>query len=318
MSRVLSTNTAPTCHSRVGVRLHDLGDATLFERIALAGKLGFGTVHLASKDLFAATGATWDTLTPELAHQVSAACAAAGVVPVVFGCYQNIATPDEATFAHIVGRFAAAARFATALSPACVVGTETGRPNSENTIGSDRATSEALNLVAARIAQLAQVCATHGAALAIEPGYNEVLCTPERLFQALTLAKKSLEAAGSNACVKVIFDPVSLLHAQVVPHAQDIVQQVLDLAGDDICVVHAKDYELVPADGTPTWDDGSGKRLVCYGAGQTHNFDFAPLATWIAAHPQVTGCVVENATLSSAPASLAYLVSLGFLLAVCL
>jgi sugar phosphate isomerase/epimerase len=122
---------------KIGVRLHDLGDKSLPDRITLAGKLGFTSAHLASKDLYKSFGIDRSGLVQELAEQLRQNFDQAGIEVAVYGCYKNLAQPVGPKLDEVIKGYAASARFAKWLGADCV-GTETGRPNPENKITDER------------------------------------------------------------------------------------------------------------------------------------------------------------------------------------
>ncbi|WP_154027877.1 sugar phosphate isomerase/epimerase [Olsenella uli] len=290
---------------RVGIRLHDMAPAPLEERLRRAGELGFSCVHLASKVVYKEYGISRAGLTPGLAAHLREACERAGVEVAVFGCYKNLALEGEALDEQLA-EYAACCRFASWLG-GCVVGTETGRPDARNRITEERRSDEALLALERGVARSAELAERFGVTLAIEPGFNEVACTPERV-QAV------LDAVASPA-LGVLWDPVSMLHASVVaPDAtRGEVARMIELCGDDVCVLHAKDFSIVPDEGPLEngglrgWVDGSGQRLVCHGAGETGAFDFSQVVAWATEAKPHIQCVVENSTPETAEGCLAYL-----------
>lgn len=287
-----------------GIRLHDLEPAPLERRFERAAELGYSCVHLASKVVYQEYGIDSSGLTRDLADRLRAALGRCGLTVAVFGCYQNLAQPDGPGLERTLDDYGRCARFAAWLG-AGVVGTETGRPNAQNRIDADRFAEGALERFCANARRAAALCADEGVLLALEPGYNEVVCTPER-------CRRALDAIGDDA-VGVIYDAVSLLHPALLKGprgaaaARDQVARMLELCGDRIRVLHAKDYALAPAREGAGWADETGLRLVCHGAGETGSFDFAPLAAWARANRPGIPCVVENSTPDTAAACLAYL-----------
>ena len=69
-----------------GVRLHDLPQGTVEERIRMAGELGFSCIQLPSKVLYASMGIDRGGLTHELADHLRAVLDVAGVSVTVLGC----------------------------------------------------------------------------------------------------------------------------------------------------------------------------------------------------------------------------------------
>lgn len=289
----------------VGVRLHDLPEGTVEERLRMAAEQGFSCVQLPSKVLYRSYGITRAGLTPGLAAHLRRVCDECGVYVAVLGCYRNLAAPEEA-LADELAEYEACCRFAGWLG-GCVVGTETGRPNAGNRVMEDRFCDGALVLLAGRLAAACRIAARHGVTLAIEPGWNEVVCAPERCRRVLDLVA---ERTGAPGALQVIYDPVSLLHPTVVGDAAALTGQMLELCGDEICVLHAKDLEVVGNEDADGWCDGSGSRLVCHAAGVTGGYDFGPVARWAREHKPWAPCVIENSTPDTAARSRAYLLGL--------
>ncbi len=286
----------------VGVRLHDLPAGSVPERIRMAGELGFTCIQLPSKVVFNSYGIDRTGLTPELAVELRAVLDEAGVEVAVFGCYKNLATPDAAQLADVLEEYAACARFA-ALLGGCPVGTETGRPNAANKVADDRFSDEALDAFCAGLEQACVACEKAGVPLLVEPGWNEVVNTPERCRAVLDRVK--------SPTLGVIYDPVSLLHPTVAANAPQVVARMFELNGDAIRVIHAKDFEIVDNEDSDGWCDGSGSRLVCHGPVTCGNFDMGQVAAWAAATCPGIPCVMENSTPQDMVASREALLAMG-------
>ena len=286
----------------VGVRLHDLPVGTVDERIRMAGELGFTCLQLPSKVLFSSLGIDRGGLTPELAAHLRGVLDEAGVEVAVLGCYKNLATPDAAQLADNLAEYEACLRFAKLLGT-CPVGTETGRPNAANAIGDDRFTDGALDTFCTNLARVCAMAEEAGVPMLIEPGWNEIVCTPER-------CRAVLDRVDSSA-LGVIYDAVSLLHPSVADEAQDVVSRMLELNGESIRVLHAKDFSIAENEDAPEWCDGTGRRLVCHGPATTGNFDMEPVAAWAARTRPGIHCVMENSTPETMAASRAALLRMG-------
>ncbi len=285
----------------VGVRLHDLPEGTVEQRIRMAGELGFTCIQLPSKVMYKSYGIDRAGLTTELACELRAVLDEAGVEVAVLGCYKNLATPSSEQLADTLEEYAACARFAAMLG-GVPVGTETGRPNEGNKVADDRFSDEALDAFCGGLAKACVACEQAGVPLLIEPGWNEVVNTPERCREVLDRVE--------SPALGVIYDPVSLLHPTVVANASQVVARMLELNGDSIRVLHAKDYEVVDNEDSDGWCDGSGSRLVCYGAGETGAFDFGQLASWARVARPGINCVIENSTPATNVACRDYLLGL--------
>lgn len=287
---------------RIGVRLHDVPGNSIEERLHAAAQAGFTSIHLASKLLFKEWGCREEGLTEERAKELSEMLQREGLVVDVFGCYKNLATPDPKQEQANTRAFAASGRFARWIG-APMVGSETGRPNAASKITEERKGEAALATLIREAGEASQALEDEGSRLALEPGWNEVACTPER-------AAEALDGIGKDN-VGIILDPVSLLHPTCLASQDALIQKALDLLGDRILALHAKDYEVVDNEDAAGWCDGSGSRLVCHGAGTTGSFDFAPVIRWAKGREDVMPCLVENGTPETFARSLSYLIGLA-------
>ncbi len=285
----------------VGVRLHDLPEGTVEERIRMAGELGFTCIQLPSKVVYKSYGIDRSGLTDQLAARLREVLAEAGVHVAVFGCYKNLATSDAGQLAEALEDYRACARFA-ALLGGCAVGTETGRPNAANKMADDRFEPAAMDAFCAGLAQACEAAEQAGVPLLIEPGWNEVVNTPERCAEVLSRV--------ASPALGVIYDPVSLLHPKVADASAELTHRMLELCGERIRVLHAKDYEVVDNEDADGWCDGSGSRLVCHGAGETGAYDFGQLAAWAREACPGIDCVIENSTPDTNVACRDYLLGL--------
>ena len=213
-----------------GVRLHDLPQGTVEERIRMAGELGFSCIQLPSKVLYASMGIDRGGLTHELADHLRAVLDEAGVSVTVLGCYKNLATPDRQQLMDNFAEYEACLNFAQMLG-GCPVGTETGRPNAQNRVADDRMTDGALEAFTDGLARVCDRAEAVGGQILIEPGWNETVNTPDRCREVLERV--------SSPSLGVIYDPVSLLHPSVVDEAQEITARMLYLCGSKIRVLHA-------------------------------------------------------------------------------
>lgn len=268
-----------------GVRLTDVPGATLEERIGRAGELGFSCVQLPSKLVYASFGIDRSGLTPGLARHLAAVMARAGVWAAVLGCYRNLALTEDEGLGNELAEFRSCARFASWLG-GCVVATECGRPNRENAIGPDRLGAAAMDRLCHGLEGALDACAASGVTLAVEPGFNECACSAER-------CRVLLDRLGGRG-LAVVWDPVSLLHPSAVRHAPELFGRFIELCGDAVAVLHMKDLEVVPDEARPEWCDGTGRRIVCHGIGETGGVDLSPVLEWASKAKPWVPAIVEN------------------------
>lgn len=113
---------------QVGIRLHDMEPTSLENRLALAKEQDFSCIHLASKIVYKEYGIDRHGLTPGLAAHIRRECEKNNLNIAIYGCYLNLANPDQTQLNEITEEYKANIRFAHWLG-APLLGTETGCPN---------------------------------------------------------------------------------------------------------------------------------------------------------------------------------------------
>lgn len=221
----------------IGIRLHDVAPGTLEERARIARQQGFTCVHLALSK----------TVGPELMNPAAAtpglACSVRrmldGLDIAVLGCYLNLTHPDGEAYREILRKYQAHIRLAAWMG-AGVVGTETGAPNAQYRYDPTRSHSpEALEMFIRRLAPVVECAERFGVTVAIEPVYTHIVYCPQA-------ARTVLDTLRSDH-LKIIFDPVNLLHSDNADRHDAVIQEAIDLLGEEIMVIHMKDF-LPPAE----------------------------------------------------------------------
>lgn len=141
--------------------------------------------------------------------------------------------PGPGTAQKIVDKYIASIRFASILGCG-VVGTETGAVNTEYKYEPANHTEEALQTFIENLRPIVKCAEQFGVIIAIEPVWKHIVCTVER-------ARKVLDAIDSPN-LQIIFDPVNLLCVDNIDRQDEIINQAFELLGDEIAVVHCKDY----------------------------------------------------------------------------
>lgn len=218
---------------QLGIRLHDTTKLSFEERIADVHNLGFACGHLALGKVIDEFPTTDEAMTPGLAMYVKNVFAKNQVDIAVLGCYLNLADPNKEQLAKAVHRYMAHIRFASWLGCG-VVGTETGCPNEEYKFCPECRTEEALQLFIDRVRPVVKYAEQMGVVLAIEPVYTHIVSDPKR-------ARRVLDEIDSPN-LQIIFDPVNMLHIENYQNRQAIIEEAIDLLGEDIAMVHLKDF----------------------------------------------------------------------------
>ena len=224
---------------QLGIRLHDVNASlseeyqTLEKRAEKAREEGFSCVHLAYSKVI--KGYTFDNcaLTEGLARYTRRIFEKENLDVAVLGCYLNLAHPDADKLKEIQSRYYGNIRVASLLG-ASVVGTETGAPNAAYKTDANTHSKEALETFIKGLAPVVDCAEKYGVSMAIEPVWKHIVYSPER-------ARIVLDAIGSRN-LRIIFDPVNLLCVENMEQREEIFAKTIELLGDDIAVVHLKDF----------------------------------------------------------------------------
>lgn len=217
----------------LGIRLHDVAPGTFEERIKNVSDNGFGCGHLALYKMLKEYPNDNSALTPGYAMHIKNVFARNNVDIAVLGCYLNLANPDPDELKKIQDTYRAHIRFNSVLG-AGVVGTETGCPNREYKSCPENMTDESLNLFIKNLTPVVEYAEKMGVIMAIEPVVRHIVYCPQA-------ARKVLDAIPSPN-LGIIFDPVNLLDINNYKDQKEICREAIELYGDDIMMVHIKDY----------------------------------------------------------------------------
>lgn len=244
---------------QLGIRLHDTKKLPFEGRIEDVKDLGFKCGHLALGKVIDEFSTKDESLTPGLAMYIKNVFAKNNVDIAVLGCYLNLADPNEEQLKKTVHRYMAHIRFASWLGCG-VVGTETGCPNETYSYVPECHTEEALELFIKNLRPVVEYAEKMGVVMAIEPVAKHIVNTPAR-------ARKVLDAINSPN-LQIILDPVNLLAIWNYQDAKAIVDEAIELLGDDVAMVHIKDFVV---------EDGNLKSVAA-GFGE---MDYTSLMKWM-------------------------------------
>lgn len=244
---------------QLGIRLHDIKKAPLPERLKIAEEQGFACGHLALSKVISEYPVDDGALTPGYALYLKRLFEKYHLDIAVLGCYLNLANPNPESLAKITHRYLAHIRFASLLGVG-VVGTETGAVNEEYRFEEKNHSDEALEIFIRNVKPVVEYAEKMGVIFAIEPVYKHIVCNPIR-------AREVLDKIGSPN-LQIIFDPVNLLDSCNYRDRDAIIEEAIDLLGEDIAMIHIKDFvvqdgELVSvAAGTGEMDYGKIMRFI--------------------------------------------------------
>lgn len=220
---------------QIGIRLHDTEKLPLWERLDVVKQQGFSCAHLALSKVIEGESVENGGLTPGFAMFLKRLFWEKGVDIAVLGCYLNLATPHEEKFRKNLECYLAHIRFAAHLNCG-VVGTETGAPNTTYSYDEACHTEEALEIFVDNLRPVVKYAEQMGVLFAIEPVFKHIVWNPKQ-------ARKVLDMINSPN-LRIILDPVNLLDISNYKNQREIIQEALDLLGEDIAVVHIKDFIL--------------------------------------------------------------------------
>ena len=217
---------------QLGIRLHDTTELPFEKRIAQVHELGFTCGHLALAKVIDEFPTTDEAMTPGLAMYIKNVFARNQVDIAVLGCYLNLADPNQEQLAKTVHRYMAHIRFASWLGCG-VVGTETGAPNEAYKFTPECHTEESLQLFIRNFRPIVKYAESMGVVVAIEPVYGHIVCNPKR-------ARRVLDEINSPN-LQIIFDPVNLLDMANYENRYAVIEEAIDLLGEDVAGMHLKD-----------------------------------------------------------------------------
>ena len=221
---------------QLGIRLHDTKKLPIEERLADVHNLGFKCGHMAMHQVFPPTlPYTDEALTPGLAMYLKNLFAKNELGCAVLGCYLNLGNPNPEQLAQIQHRYMTHIRFASWLG-AGVVGTETGAPNETYTYVPECHSEEALESFIKNLRPVVEYAEKMGVVVAIEPVWKHIVYNSVRARRVLD------EIASPN--LQIILDPVNMLDISNCKDHVALIDEAIDLLGEEIAVVHIKDFDV--------------------------------------------------------------------------
>lgn len=270
---------------RLGVRAHDFGCDTAERLAARIATQGFSCVQLALNKAIASLNLQAGDLTVQLACEIGGSFARHGVRIEVLGCYINPIHPDLATRKKLLQFFKDHLRFARDFG--CdIVALESGSVNTDYSPHPANHGEAAFQEILASIGELVAEAEKFGVTVGLEAVHCHTVSTALKMRRVLdTIRSDNL---------RVVFDAANLLSPENFHAQTKVVPEALELLGDDIAVVHAKDSVL-----------SEGKlKTVPAGRGQ---IDFAPVLKFVRAQRRFIPVLLEEADESVAPDCTRYL-----------
>ncbi|MGS2776984.1 sugar phosphate isomerase/epimerase family protein [Robertmurraya sp. GLU-23] len=236
----------------IGIRAHDIENRPLEELVReIAGK-GLTSVQLALSKSFDIINTELGSLSPGLARYIGNEFSNQHVQIAVLGCYFNMIHPDLVERRKGIERFKEHIRFARDFG-CSIVATETGNVNADIIYTEDNFKEEPFLEVVESVRELVQEAEKFGVIVGIEAGVNHPIYSP-------SVMKRLLDTIPSNN-LQVILDPVNLLTIDTYENQDEIFQEAMELFGDRVVVLHAKDFIIKNNQLTTT---AVGKGLLNY------------------------------------------------------
>lgn len=273
---------------QLGIRLHDIKKAPLEERLSIAHEQGFACGHLALSKVISEYPVDDGALTPGYALYLKKLFAKNELDIAVLGCYLNLANPNLESLNKIRKRYLTHIRFASLLDVG-VVGTETGAVNEEYKFEERNHSEEALDIFIHNVRPVVEYAEKMGVIFAIEPVYKHIVCNPKR-------ARRVLDEINSPN-LQIIFDPVNLLDISNYKNRDEIIEEAMELLGDDIAMIHIKDFVV---------EDG---KLVSVAAA-TGEMDYTKIMKFIRERKPYVHVTLENTVPENAVAAREYIQNL--------
>ncbi|WP_391558908.1 sugar phosphate isomerase/epimerase family protein [Robertmurraya sp.] len=236
----------------IGIRAHDIENRPLKELVKeIAGK-GLTSVQLALSKSFDSINTELGSLSPGLARYIGNEFSKQHIQIAVLGCYFNMIHPDLVERRKGIERFKEHIRFARDFG-CSIVATETGNVNADIIYTEDNFKEEPFLEVVESVRELVQEAEKFGVIVGIEAGVNHPVYSPK-------VMKRLLDIIPSNN-LQVILDPVNLFTIDTYENQEEIFQEAMELFGDRVVVLHAKDFNIQNNQLTTT---AVGKGLLNY------------------------------------------------------
>jgi len=224
-----------TTQLRIGARAHDFGKLPPEELASQIAAKGFSCTQLALNKAIQGLDLKPGDLNPGLAFEVGQAFQRYGVQIAVLGCYVNPLFPDLAKRKELLGWFKEHLRFARDFGCG-LVALETGSYHPDYLSHPENGTEAAFQESLGSLAELVAEAEKFGVIVGIEGVWNHAVCTPQKM-------RRMLDSLASPN-VQVVFDPVNLLSIDNHLQQQRVVEESLQLFGERIVIIHAKDFQV--------------------------------------------------------------------------
>jgi L-ribulose-5-phosphate 3-epimerase len=217
----------------IGIRAHDIEVSSLEELVQVVSEKGLTSVQLALGKSLKNMNTDLGSLSPGFARHIGQAFSQKQIQIAVLGCYINMIHPEPSERRKALERFKEHIRFARDFG-CSIVGTETGNVNAKMAYTEDNFKDQPFIDVVESVRELVKEAEKFGVIVGIEGGINHPVYSPK-------VMKRLLDQVASNN-LQVIFDPVNYMTLENYQHQEDVFQEAMNLFGDRIVILHAKDF----------------------------------------------------------------------------
>lgn len=218
---------------RLGIRAHDTVKLPLEQTIENIREQGYCCTQLALKKIITEFPVNREAMSPGMAFYMKELFAKHQVEVAVLGCYLNLANPNQNQLAEIKKTYEAHIRFASLLGCG-MVGTETGAVNVEYQFEPENHSKKALEVFIQNLRPVVSFAEKMGVIIAVEPVYKHIMYDIKR-------TRTVLDSINSPN-LRVIFDATNVMSVDNYRRQDDIIEEAFDLLGDEIEVIHIKDF----------------------------------------------------------------------------
>lgn len=268
----------------LGVRAHDFGKMPLEQLAEKISEKGFTSIQLALSKAIPGIDTSLGKLSPGLAHYIGETFYKHGIQIAVLGCYINPVHPDEEIRKKELARFKEHIRFARDFG-CSIVATETGSMNPDCSYTPENASKKAFQMIVDSISELVEEAEKFGVFVCIEGVTKHTISTPQKMRHILDIIR-------SNN-LQVLFDPANLLPVDNIESQHQIVKDSLELFGDKVQILHAKDFVV----------EGNSKKTAVIGKGV---MDFKFILKHIKEYKPYVNILIEDTKPESMDESMKY------------
>ena len=273
---------------QIGLRAHDYGTNVSPEKLAeILAEYQPVSIQLALAKSFS-NAPKPGSQSVGFARLVRKALEKHNITIAVLGCYINPVHPDPDIREKHLKSFEEHLRFARDFNCA-MVGTETGSCNPDCSFHPDTEKQPNFDLFCSSLERLIKTAEKCGSIVAIEAVADQhSISSIEKMGKVLSLFP--------SPALKVIYDPVNLLpNAGLQESQNDFFKRAFDTFGNDITVIHAKDFRME-----------NGKKNGALPAG-TGDLDYPALLKLIMERKPGIDILLENTSPATGKAAAEYL-----------